>query len=95
MQALIYNGPGKKNLEDRPKPVVQAPTDVVVRITKTTICGTDPHILKVLGHEGVGVIDSGGAGVTTFMPCDRVRGAQGHHRDLRAKATRSTGRTHA
>lgn len=82
MQALIYNGPGKKNLEDRPKPTVQAPTDAVVRITKTTLCGTDLHILKgdvptcvpgtVLGHEGVGVIDAVGAGVTTFKPGDRV-----------------------
>jgi alcohol dehydrogenase len=82
MQALIYNGPGKKNLEERPKPSVQAPTDAVVKITKTTICGTDLHILKgdvpsckpgtVLGHEGVGVIDSVGAGVSTFKPGDRV-----------------------
>ena len=82
MQALVYNGPGKKNLEDRPKPVVQAPTDAVVRITKTTICGTDLHILKgdvptcvpgtVLGHEGVGIVDAVGAGVTTFKPGDRV-----------------------
>ena len=82
MQALVYNGPGKKNLEDRPKPVVQAPTDAVVRITKTTICGTDLHILKgdvptcvpgtVLGHEGVGIVDTVGAGVTTFKPGDRV-----------------------
>ena len=46
MQALVYNGPGKKALEDRAKPTIQAPTDAVVRITKTTICGTDLHILK-------------------------------------------------
>ena len=82
MQALIYNGPGKKNLEEWPKPAVQAPTDAVVKITKTTICGTDLHILKgdvptcapgtVLGHEGVGIVDAVGAGVTTFKPGDRV-----------------------
>ena len=82
MQALVYNGPGRKNLEDRAKPMVEAPTDAVVRITRTTICGTDLHILKgdvatclpgtVLGHEGVGVIDSVGAGVSTFKPGDRV-----------------------
>ena len=82
MQALIYNGPGKKQLEERPKPSVQAPTDAVVKITKTTLCGTDLHILKgdvptckpgtVLGHEGVGIIDTVGAGVTTFKPGDRV-----------------------
>ena len=82
MKSLVYQGPGKKALEDRPKPGVQAPTDAVVRITRTTICGTDLHILKgdvasclpgtVLGHEGVGVIDSVGAGVTTFKTGDRV-----------------------
>ncbi|MDM0115976.1 zinc-dependent alcohol dehydrogenase family protein [Variovorax sp. J22R133] len=82
MQALIYNGPGQKAVEDRPKPVIQSPTDAVVRITRTTICGTDLHILKgdvatckpgtVLGHEGVGVVDAVGTGVTTFKPGDRV-----------------------
>ncbi len=82
MQAHIYIGPGKHALEDRPKPTVQAPTDAVVKITKTTICGTDLHILKgdvptckpgtVLGHEGVGIVDAVGAGVTSFKPGDRV-----------------------
>ena len=82
MHALVYNGPGLKALEDRPQPTIQAPTDAVVRITKTTICGTDLHILKgdvpscvpgtVLGHEGVGLIDTVGAGVTAFKPGDRV-----------------------
>lgn len=82
MQALVYNGPGQKNLEDRPKPVLQAPTDAVIQVTRTTICGTDLHILKgdvatckpgtVLGHEGVGIVDSVGAGVTNFKPGDRV-----------------------
>ncbi len=46
MKALVYQGPGKKALEDRPKPEIAAPTDAIVRITKTTICGTDLHILK-------------------------------------------------
>lgn len=82
MKALVYNGPGKKALENRPRPTIQAPTDAVVRITKTTICGTDLHILKgdvttcrpgtVLGHEGVGIVDTVGAGVSTFRPGDRV-----------------------
>ena len=82
MQALVYNGPGRKNLEDRPKPVLQAPTDAVIQVTRTTICGTDLHILKgdvatcqpgtVLGHEGVGIVDSVGTGVTSFKPGDRV-----------------------
>jgi alcohol dehydrogenase len=82
MQALIYNSPGQKNLEDRPKPLIKAPTDAIIRVTKTTICGTDLHILKgdvatckpgtILGHEGVGVIDSVGNGVNAFKVGDRV-----------------------
>src|SRR5476651_2628968 len=46
MQALVYHGPGKQNLEDVPRPGLREATDAVVRITKTTICGTDLHILK-------------------------------------------------
>ena len=82
MKALVYGGPGIKALEERPQPVCMAPTDAVVRITHTTICGTDLHILKgdvltctpgrILGHEGVGVVDSVGAAVTMFKPGDRV-----------------------
>ena len=82
MKALVYGGPGKKSLENRPKPEIKAPGDAIVKIVKTTICGTDLHILKgdvatcapgrILGHEGVGVIDSVGAGVTAFKPGDRV-----------------------
>ena len=82
MKALVYRGPGQKALEDRPKPALQAPGDAIVRIVKTTICGTDLHILKgdvptctpgrILGHEGVGIVDSVGAAVTAFKPGDRV-----------------------
>ncbi len=82
MKALVYNGPGKKAVEDRPKPELQAAGDAIVKIVKTTICGTDLHILKgdvatctpgrILGHEGAGVIESVGAGVTAFRPGDRV-----------------------
>jgi alcohol dehydrogenase len=82
MKALVYRGPGQKAIEDRPKPEIQAPGDAIVRIVKTTICGTDLHILKghvpscapgrTLGHEGVGVVDSVGAGVTAFRKGDRV-----------------------
>ena len=46
MKALVYRGPGKKQLEDMPKPVLREATDAVVRMTKTTICGTDLHIFK-------------------------------------------------
>lgn len=82
MKALVYRGPGLKAIEDRPKPEIQAPGDAIVRIVKTTICGTDLHILKghvptcapgrILGHEGVGIVDSVGAGVTAFRKGDRV-----------------------
>ena len=82
MKALVYQGPGKKTLEERPKPDVAAPTDAIVKILKTTICGTDLHILKgdvptcapgrILGHEGVGVVDGVGAAVTAFKVGDRV-----------------------
>lgn len=46
MKALVYHGPNQKSWEDKPKPVLVHPTDAIVRITKTTICGTDLHILK-------------------------------------------------
>jgi alcohol dehydrogenase len=82
MKALVYSGPGKKALEERSKPAITDPTDAIVKITKTTICGTDLHILKgdvpscqpgrILGHEGVGVVDTVGAAVTSFKPGDRV-----------------------
>ena len=82
MKALVYLGPGKKALEQRPKPVLSAPTDAIVKIAKTTICGSDLHILKgdvescqpgrILGHEGVGVVDAVGPAVTAFKPGDRV-----------------------
>lgn len=82
MKALFYLGPGKKALRDCPKPALAAPTDAIVKITRTTICGTDLHILKghvascesgrVLGHEGVGIVDSVGAGVATFTPGEHV-----------------------
>src|SRR6185369_14780019 len=82
MKALVYRGAGLKAIEDRPKPEIQAPGDAIVRIVKTTICGTDLHILKgdvatcqpgcILGHEGVGIVDSVGAGVTSFKVGDYV-----------------------
>ena len=82
MKALVYRGPGLKALEECPKPVLAAADDAIVKIVKTTICGTDLHILKgdvpscapgrILGHEGIGVVESIGAAVTAFRPGDRV-----------------------
>lgn len=46
MNALVYHGPGQKKLEERAKPAIQVPSDAVVKIRKTTLCGTGLHILK-------------------------------------------------
>lgn len=82
MKALVYQGPGKKILTERPLPTIEAPTDAIVKIKKTTICGTDLHILKgdvptclpgrILGHEGIGIIETIGPGVTLLQPGDHV-----------------------
>ena len=82
MKALVYHGPGIKSLDDRPMPKLRSATDAIVKVTRTTICGTDLHILKgdvptcepgrILGHEGVGVIEEVGGAVSTFKPGDHV-----------------------
>ncbi len=82
MNALVYHGPGQKAWEEKPKPVIKEATDAIVRIYKTTICGTDLHIMKgdvpevipgrILGHEGVGVIEETGNAVTNFKKGDHV-----------------------
>ncbi|KAJ6493663.1 alcohol dehydrogenase GroES domain protein [Mycena vitilis] len=82
MKALVFAGKGQPILQDRPRPKVLAPTDAVVKMGKTTICGTDLHILKgdvatcdtgrILGHEGTGVVESVGASVKGFKAGDRV-----------------------
>lgn len=82
MKALVYHGPGNKSWEDVPAPTILQPTDVIVKIEATTICGTDLHILKgdvpavedgrILGHEGVGTITEVGDAVATLAVGDRV-----------------------
>jgi alcohol dehydrogenase len=82
MKALVYLGAGKKALQDVAAPKLQDATDAIVRMTHTTICGSDLHILKgdvpevtsgrVLGHEGVGVVKSVGPAVSAVKPGDRV-----------------------
>lgn len=82
MKALVYQGPGRKSWQEVPDPVIQTPTDVIVKIETTTICGTDLHILKgdvpavaegrILGHEGVGTITEVGSAVTGLKVGDRV-----------------------
>jgi len=82
MKALVYHGPGDKNWEEKEKPGILNPTDAIVKILKTTICGTDLHILKgdvptvtngrTLGHEGVGIIEEVGNAVSNFKKDDHV-----------------------
>lgn len=86
MKALVYHmsgsGPSRQAWEDHPVPSIREPGDAIVRITTSTICGTDLHILKgdvasvtdgrILGHEGIGVIEQIGTGVSEFEVGDRV-----------------------
>ena len=82
MKALVYHGPGQRAWEDKPRPAIQDPSDAIVRITTSTICGTDLHILKgdlpavtdgrILGHEGIGVVEQVGPGVSEFQVGDNV-----------------------
>ncbi len=82
MKALVYHGAGIQSWEEKPMPAIQEPTDAIVRITRTTICGTDLHIMKgdvptvtdgrILGHEGVGIIESTGTAVANFKRDDHV-----------------------
>jgi alcohol dehydrogenase len=82
MKALVYRRPGKRAWEEKPRPMVKDPGDAVLRVTTTTICGTDLHILKgdlpsvadgrILGHEGIGIVEQVGEGVTEFCVGDKV-----------------------
>jgi alcohol dehydrogenase len=82
MKALVYDGPGRYSLEAKEKPTLRDGSDAIIRVTKTTLCGTDLHILKgdvptvnpgrILGHEGVGVIEEIGSSVTRFHVGDPV-----------------------
>jgi alcohol dehydrogenase len=82
MKALIYHGPGETTWETKADPTITDPSDAIVRIDSSTICGTELHILKgdvpavtpgtVLGHEAVGTVMETGTAVTTFAEGDRV-----------------------
>ncbi len=82
MKALVYHGPGKKSWEEKPKPTIKESTDAIIKISKTTICGTDLHIMKgdlpevtdgrIIGHEGVGIIEEVGSAVSNFKKGDHV-----------------------
>lgn len=82
MKALTYQGPHKKELIEHDRPVILEGKDAIVRMTKTTICGTDLHILLgdtpevpeglILGHEGIGIVEEVGPDVANFKPGDKV-----------------------
>jgi alcohol dehydrogenase len=82
MKAVVYHGPGSRSLRDVPEPELTDEGDAMVRVTATTICGTDLHILngdvptvrpgRILGHEAVGLIDEVRHGVHGIGPGDRV-----------------------
>lgn len=82
MKALVYGGVGKIEVKDVPVPKIIQPTDALVKITRTTICGTDLGIMHgkvpevqpgtTLGHEGVGIIEEVGTGVRSFKKGDHV-----------------------
>ena len=82
MKALVFHGPGSRRWEDVPVPTLAAPTDIIIRVDASTICGSDLHILKgdvpavkpgtILGHEAVGTVTEVGDAVTTIEVGDRV-----------------------
>jgi threonine dehydrogenase-like Zn-dependent dehydrogenase len=82
MRAVVWKGIGEIAVEEVPEPKIQQPTDAIVRLTASAICGTDLHFIRgtvpgmkrgtILGHEGVGVIEELGPGVRNFNVGDRV-----------------------
>jgi threonine dehydrogenase-like Zn-dependent dehydrogenase len=82
MRAVVWRGIGDIAVEDVPDPKIEDPTDAIVRLTASAICGTDLHLIRgtlpgmkkgtVLGHEGVGIVEELGAGVRNFHVGDRV-----------------------
>jgi len=82
MKALVYDGPGQIAYRDHPMPALRADTDIIMRISHSTICGTDAHIIKggvptvqpgtVLGHEATGVVTEAGDSVQNVRPGDRI-----------------------
>ena len=82
MKAVTWQGKRHVSVETVPDPVIQKPTDVLIRITSTAICGSDLHLYEVfgpflkpgdiLGHESMGVVEEVGSAVRTLLPGDRV-----------------------
>jgi S-(hydroxymethyl)glutathione dehydrogenase/alcohol dehydrogenase len=81
MKALVFHKPKDVRVEDVPDPTIEAPTDAIIRVTSTAICGSDLHIFNgmfpqpepmVLGHEFMGIVEETGSGVSKLKKGDRV-----------------------
>lgn len=82
MKAVVFHGVGDIGVEDVPEPQMQQPTDAIVSLTASAICGTDLHVVRgtmtgmepgtILGHEGVGIVEQIGPGVRNLRVGDRV-----------------------
>ena len=82
MKAVVWHGIGDIRVENVAEPKIKKPTDAIVRLTASAICGTDLHMIRgtlgpmekgtILGHEGVGIVEEIGREVRNFKPDDRV-----------------------
>jgi threonine dehydrogenase-like Zn-dependent dehydrogenase len=82
MKAVVFHGIGDIRIDDVPEPKIKEPTDAVVRLTSSAICGTDLHMIRgtfagmqpgtILGHEGVGIVEQIGSDVRNLSVGDRV-----------------------
>ena len=81
MRAAIFNGPGEIDVEERPRPEIEAPTDAIIRVTHTAVCGSDLWFYRgdsdrdagsPVGHEPMGIVEEVGDGVNHVRPGDRV-----------------------
>lgn len=82
MKAVVFHGIGDIRLDDKPEPKIKEPTDAIVRLTASAICGTDLHMIRgsvgpmrsgtILGHEGIGIVEEVGKDVRNLNLGDRV-----------------------
>lgn len=89
MKAVVFHAIGDIRVEDVPEPVIEQPTDAIVRLTASAICGTDLHFVRgtfsgvakgqILGHEGVGIVEAVGSAVSDIGGERHQGGSAGHH----------------
>lgn len=82
MRALTYHGAHDVKVDTVPDPIIEAPDDIILRVTATAICGSDLHLYRgkiptvehgdIFGHEFMGIVEEAGSGVTAVKPGDRV-----------------------